>query len=156
MPSALLKPMSWRAAYRGLVPDERLNRLDPVRGADRFRESIARESEFIYVAEDAAGIVGFFAFGPCRDLEPHCTAAGEVYALYLVPQYWRQGIGSMMSRAADRLLASGGYSRVVLWVFEANARARLFYETMGFVADGARAIRDVGAPVNCMRYGKAL
>lgn len=31
-------------------------------------------------------------------------------------------------------VADAGYSRLVLWVFEENHRARAFYESHGFVA----------------------
>ncbi len=147
---------SWRSAYRGVVPDDRLARMDYARGAERFRQSIAQEKELMYVAEDAIGIVGFFALGPCRDSGIDSTATAEVYALYLAPEHWRKGVGRMMTREAERILGDHGYSRLVLWVFEGNTRGRLFYEAMGFVADGAMKTMDVGAPVNCMRYGKDM
>lgn len=147
---------SWRSAYRGLLPDDRLANLDLVRGAERFRESIATESEVIHVAEDGDSIVGFLALGPCRDPGTDGAACGEVYALYLVPAYWRKGIGRMMSRAADRVLLSRGYSRAVLWVLAGNERACQFYEAMGFVADGETRVMNMGAPVNGIRYGKAI
>ena len=147
---------SWRSAYRGLVPDDRLARLDYTRGAERFRESITREEEIIYVAENAEGIVGFLALGPCRDAGIDSATTGEVYALYIADEYWRKGIGRVMSSEADGILRSRGYSSVVLWVFEDNERARLFYEAMGFVADGARKILNMGAPINGIRYGKTI
>lgn len=146
---------SWRSAYQGLLPDDRLANMDYIRSAERFRDSITSELETIYVAEDDASIVGFLAIGPCRDPEVDITVTGEVYALYLVPEYWRKGIGRVMSSTADRLLLSGGYSYAVLWVFEGNERARLFYEAMGFAADGATKVLNMGVPVNAVRYGKA-
>ncbi|OPY70830.1 MAG: putative acetyltransferase [Syntrophorhabdaceae bacterium PtaU1.Bin034] len=147
---------SWRSAYRGLVPDDRLAGMDCSRRAGRFRESITQEEELIYVAEDAIGIAGFLALGPCRDPGIDSTATAEVYALYLAPEHWRKGMGRMMSREAERILEDQGYSRVVLWVFEGNTRGRLFYEAMGFVGDGATKTMDVGVPMRCIRYGKDL
>ncbi|MBN1625819.1 MAG: GNAT family N-acetyltransferase [Deltaproteobacteria bacterium] len=133
---------SWRSAYRGLLHDGRLDRLDYIRGADHFRETIIRESEGFYVVEDVAGIIGVLVLGPCRDQELDCTSAGEVYALYLAPDYWRKGIGRVVMREAELLLKSQGYSRIALWVFESNKPARLFYETIGFTADGVNRIID--------------
>ncbi|MFH0728119.1 MAG: GNAT family N-acetyltransferase [Pseudomonadota bacterium] len=147
---------SWRYAYQSLLPDDRLARLDYTRGAERFRESIVQEAELIYVAENDTGIVGFFALGPCRDLGIDSPTTGEVYALYLTPEYWRKGIGRVMSCEADKILKSMGYSHIVLWVFEGNQRARIFYEAMGFIADGASKVLNVGAPINGIRYGKTI
>jgi ribosomal protein S18 acetylase RimI-like enzyme len=147
---------SWRSAYRGLLPDERLERLDHVPGIGRFRETITNQSEIIYVAEDGNGIIGFLSLGPCRDPGADRATTGELYALYLIPEYWRKGIGRIMWYQAVRLLVSGGYSHAVLWVFEGNERARMFYEAMGFVADGTTKIVNLGAPANAVRYGKTV
>jgi ribosomal protein S18 acetylase RimI-like enzyme len=86
------------------------------------------------------------------DKEP----AGEIYALYLSPEYWRRGIGRSMCLKAEGILKSQGYSLIVLWVFESNQRARKFYEAMGFMADGCRKVLNVGASVNGVRYRKAV
>ena len=40
---------SWRAAYRGLVPDPHLASLDYDRRAQRFRESLSRHAEETYL-----------------------------------------------------------------------------------------------------------
>ena len=37
----------------------------------------------------------------------------------------------MTHHEEDRVLEPEGYSRVVLWVFEGNERARIFYEAKG-------------------------
>jgi ribosomal protein S18 acetylase RimI-like enzyme len=109
---------SWQSAYRGLLPDDLLSNLSHIRCAERFRESIASGSDAIYVAEDNTTFVGFLAIGPCRDPEIDSTETGEIYALYLVPECWKKGIGRIMCNEADRIFQSSGYSRVVLWVFE--------------------------------------
>jgi ribosomal protein S18 acetylase RimI-like enzyme len=147
---------SWRSAYRGLLPDERLERLDYVRGAERFREAIASGSEEIYVVEEKGSIAGFLALGPCRDGGVDEESTGEIYALYLSPEYWRKGIGRSMCREAEGMLKSQGHSQVVLWVFEDNQRARRFYETMGFIADGARKALNMGISLDAVRYRKAI
>jgi ribosomal protein S18 acetylase RimI-like enzyme len=148
---------SWQLAYRGLLPDERLDKLDPIRGTQHFHETITREPETFYIAEGEDSIIGVMALGPCRDQEAGGTSIGEVYALYLAPTHWRRGIGSVMMSEAELLLKAGGYFRVVLWTFEGNERARVFYEAVGYVTDGAPRLFDqVGASVNCIRYGKDL
>lgn len=51
--------------------------------------------------------------------------------LYLDPAHWRRGIGSSLIELAK----SRAPGRLQLWCFQANLRARAFYEAHGFVAE---------------------
>jgi ribosomal protein S18 acetylase RimI-like enzyme len=147
---------SWRSAYRDLVPDERLARLDYAHGAERFRGSIMAGSEYIYIAEKDADVIGFFALGRCRDSDADHETTGEIYALYLVSEYWRSGIGESMYQEAERILKTHTYIQAVAWVFAGNERARCFYEAMGFTIDGVTKTLNIGVPLNALRYNKIL
>jgi ribosomal protein S18 acetylase RimI-like enzyme len=81
--------------------------------------------------------------GPSRD-DDGSVSTGEVWAIYIHPDYWRGGVGSALMTAALQRLADDGYSEAVLWVFEANGRARGFYERFGWRPDGASAIFERG------------
>jgi ribosomal protein S18 acetylase RimI-like enzyme len=147
---------SWRSAYRGIVPDNRLERLDCARGAERFRDAIVTGPEELYVTEEGGAITGFLVLGPCRDSDIDARSTGEIWGMYLSSPYWRRGIGRSMCREAEGTLKSRGHSGVVLWVFEDNQRARRFYEAMGFTSDGARKVLDIGASLNAVRYRKSI
>ena len=61
---------------------------------------------------------------------------GEVVAIYALASYWGRQVGKpLMDRAVEELRAQG-FPNIMLWAFEANARARRFYEKYGFVFDG--------------------
>jgi ribosomal protein S18 acetylase RimI-like enzyme len=130
---------TWQVAYRGQLPDRYLDGLSQEleRRAEIWRKEIStpRSSKHeVWVAEDEARLDGFVALGPARDLDPSVT--GEVYAIYVDPNRWGQGVGrALFSHATDRL-ASFGYSAAILWVLESNIRARRFYETAGWTVDG--------------------
>ena len=56
---------------------------------------------------------------------------GEVVSLYLLPAYYRKGYGrELLESVRDALLEH--YEGVYLWVLRENARARAFYEKLGF------------------------
>lgn len=60
----------------------------------------------------------------------------ELICIHSLPDQWRKGYGTKLM---DRLLAdvsSAGYTKIMLWVFEKNTRARAFYEANGFVTKG--------------------
>lgn len=56
----------------------------------------------------------------------------------LHPDFWRQGIGSLLFAAAVDGLRELGYRRGYLWVIEGNDRAVEFYRRQGWHPDGAR------------------
>jgi len=147
---------SWRVAYRGLVPESHLAKLDKDRRAKRFHDDLAAGIEESYLAEAHGEVLGFLTIGECRDEDLDRRTTGEIWGIYLAPAHWRKGYASALCRYGERLLRSKGYREASLWVFEGNSQARLFYEAMGFAADGASKTLNPGADLEVLRYRKAL
>jgi GNAT superfamily N-acetyltransferase len=81
----------------------------------------------------------------------------ELVTLYVHPRAWGRGLGAALHDAAVGHLRSHGCRSATLWVFEANARARRFYEARGWRADpGATEDGQGEWPVPAMRYRLAL
>jgi GNAT superfamily N-acetyltransferase len=121
---------SWRSSYRGILPDDVLDRLDLARWTDT-RRRIAREQHLLQlVAYDVThgDIVGFCDAGPSRR---NSAMAGEVYALYLVQHAKRHGMGTEMLDHAISWLRAQGRPSMIIWVLEQNHHARRFYEARG-------------------------
>ena len=87
----------------------------------RFIEDVILRTCDVTIAEDDRGIVSFLA-----------RAGGEIRLLYTHPACIGSGAGSLLIDAAK----SSGVDALELWCFQANQRARHFYEARGF-----RAIR---------------
>ena len=138
----------WRAGYRGLVPEDFLSSLTAEGCAPR-QEAISADG--CLVAEADGVLCGLIAFGPARDGGPH----SEIYALYVLPAAWRQGIGGQLLRSAMDVLA-GRYDGVCLWTLAGNARARAFYERMGLCHVGMRTIAIAGQTLEEAGYQGAL
>ena len=62
----------------------------------------------------------------------------EIVALFVLPEEWGQGIGTMLHDAALSPLAESGRGSAQLWVLEENRVARRFYERLGWRTDGRR------------------
>jgi GNAT superfamily N-acetyltransferase len=130
----------WQIAYRGILPDEFLDSLHVDAREAAWREMLGRDADGgtpAWVAECSGRVVGFVSSGPPRD-EDVPRFGAEIYAIYVLPQSWRQGLGSELLETAVEHWQGGGAQTLVLWVFEANERARSFYEAMGWRPDGAR------------------
>lgn len=139
---------AWRCAYAGLIPDRVLVRMSSQAHAGRWKAMIRRCSprESIVVAElDDHGVVGYGSYGPTREAAlPH---AGEVYTLYVAPEYQDRGIGRKLLYGLFDAMVGHGSNSAVIWVLAGNP-ARFFYENMGGkrVAERDEALWNVVLP----------
>jgi GNAT superfamily N-acetyltransferase len=133
---------TWRTAYRGIVPDEVLDALEPTEEKLAWLEDRFDDGSFgTLVAVEDGAVVGMAAHGPCRDEDRY--GERELYAVYVLPTWWGSGAGQALWEAARPFTS--------LWVLADNTRARAFYERNGFVAESTKTI-DLGAPLAEVRY----
>ena len=150
---------SWLGTYRGVFPDEFLDALDAERRGRRWTERLAgaegRPQEAVLVVEVDGVVSGFSAIGPNQD--GLGESVGEVWSVYLHPDVIGWGVGRALFGAAVDLLRARGCQEAVLWVAEANVRARQFYERAGWIADGAiKTDMAFTPPVVELRYRTRL
>lgn len=127
---------SWRAAYRGLVPAEVLDRLSVDDREGTWAEMLRNGSRVLVAEEPDGTLAGFCGFArPARD-DDAVPGSGEILALYVDPERWRAGTGGALLDAAVEELAAEGCDEATLWVLRGNDRAIGFYARHGFVADG--------------------
>lgn len=151
---------SWQGAYRGLMPQDYLDGLDPVQRAEmwvRITSRVDGTRSGVLVAEDGGVVRAFVSFGPTRDEGEDRDRTAEISAIYAAPGAWGTGCGRGLMSAALETLATAGYQQATLWVLDGNARARRFYEVAGFHSDGAEQVdqRD-GFALNELRYRRPL
>lgn len=140
---------TWRDAYpfidRGVLEEAIVGR------EQRWTEHLSEGSP-TFVAEDEGGTVaGIMAAAASRDADG--GGVGELWMLYVAPEHQGRGIGAALEAAACDELRHLGFTEATLWVFEANASGRGFYERMGWARDGATQPDPWG---NELRYRKRL
>jgi ribosomal protein S18 acetylase RimI-like enzyme len=128
-PIERIRVETWRATYRGLLPDGLIDQLHP--NVERRRERLrsALPSDLNFVAEDASDVVGYAFAGPERTHDREY--AGEVYAIYVLPAAQGRGHGRALIRECARELASQGMTSLLIWVLRENRIGRGFYEHIG-------------------------
>ncbi len=104
-----------------------------------------RFPENTLVARDGERVVGFACAGASRDAE----GEGEVYAIYVLEEYQRRGVGYALMREALALIE--GCRVVCVWVLKDNHKAIRFYERVGFRPDGTEQEITLGTPVKVIR-----
>lgn len=127
---------SWRSAYSDLIPkDEIIKYLDKERRQQQFEKFIADEEIILIQTYDGipAGLV-FANKGNDEQIE-YC---GSIYSIYILEEYWGKGIGTHLMDEVINILQDEGCKQISLWVYEANIRARRFYEKCDFTFDGTK------------------
>lgn len=149
---------SYRAAHRDHIPEKSLMRYTYKESERNWARALRELSEaderqeYIYVAEnDAGNIIGVAMGGPEGSNHPLYT--GEIYFLYLLPEYHRRGIGRQLTISVVERLVEHGMDSLLIRVLKANAPARRFYEALGGQLVLEEQIEDRGALLDQVGYG---
>lgn len=119
---------SWRGAYAGIIPHKALNRMLARRGTKWWSSAIRRVST-VLVIEIGGEVVGYATLG--RNRAQELPQQGEIYELYIRPEYQGIGLGNRLFVAARKKLAEHGLKGLVVWALEDNFNALSFYESAG-------------------------
>jgi GNAT superfamily N-acetyltransferase len=144
---------SWRTTYVDIVPAAYLAGLsyEPQGQFWEYIVSTLSGAAAVYVAESATGqVVGFAASGPERS--GNGVYQGELYAIYLLAAYQRQGLGRQLTEAVVNGLLRHGLLSMLVWVLAANP-CRAFYEALGGQQVAAQEITIGTARLTEVAYG---
>lgn len=119
---------AWQGAYAGIIPHRALNSMVNRRGRDWWANAI-RRSATVLVIELGGKIAGYTTLGRNRARE--LRQQGEIYELYLRPEYQGIGLGTRLFSAARTRLADNGLKGMVVWALEDNQNALAFYAGAG-------------------------
>ena len=137
---------SWRNTYRGIIPGAHLERMVARRGSTWWLKAIRRHAA-VLVMEVGGEIAGYATVGPSR--MKTLPYAGEIYELYLAPEYQGLGFGKALFAAARKELASYGLKSFAVRALADNDMATRFYDHHGgkLVTTSAEKIGDAALPV---------
>lgn len=149
-PIARLDVETWQAAYAGILGTPYLAGLSAARREVGWASVIRRAPREVHVAvADDGNIVGFGSCGACRG-EPGYS--GEVFTLYVAPDWQNRGIGRRLLLAMFAQLVAQGHKAAVIWVLRENP-ARFFYQRLGGKEVRRRLLPFNGAQVAASGYG---
>jgi ribosomal protein S18 acetylase RimI-like enzyme len=147
---AALDVETWRTTYAGMLSDRYLTGLSTRRREAGWASVIRREPRDVRVAVAAdGGIFGFGSCGPCRG-EPGFT--GEVFTLYVAPDWQNRGIGRRLLLALFARLVATGRNSAIIWVLRDNP-GRFFYQRLGGRQVSHKMLPFAGGHVAAQAYG---
>ncbi len=118
---------TWQAAYKDLMPEDYLNTMTLEKRQAYWKEAIEYSEPQLLVATDGDQLVGFVGYDRSRDANTRSTV-GEIWAIYVAPAHWGQGVGLALWDGARDGLKEEGCTQVTIWVLLHNERALEFCE----------------------------
>jgi len=119
---------AWRAAYQGIIPGPELDKLINRRGA-HWWESAIRKGSRISILGFGDMVAGYANYG--RNRARSLYYDGEIYELYLRPEFQGLGFGHKLFAAVRRDLTQSGLQSMVVWALSDNGPAVDFYRALG-------------------------
>ncbi len=119
---------AWRAAYQGIIPGPELDKLINRRGA-HWWDSAIRKGSRISILAFGDMVAGYANYG--RNRARSLYYDGEVYELYLRPEFQGLGFGRKLFTSVRRDLAQRGLQSMVVWALSDNSPAVEFYRALG-------------------------
>ena len=129
---AYIQTQSWKAAFKGIIDDEMLDKCTNIDKARLMYQRFLDENKgngYLLTVDNKPHCIAYW--DKARD--PKLAGKAELICIHSLPNNWHKGFGSKMMDMVLSDIKSSGYSEVVLWVFRDNLRARAFYEVKGFV-----------------------
>lgn len=119
--------ISWKHVYTDLVDEKDLSNTtyDNRKILWQTVLKMQKKQQWTFVLMDGETVVGFISGGPERT--KRFDYDGEIYNIYLLPEYQRKGLGGMLLQAFAEEIREHSYTSLLVWVLTQNPSSR-FYE----------------------------
>ncbi|WP_104526336.1 GNAT family N-acetyltransferase [Blastococcus atacamensis] len=149
---ARVQAVTWRTAYRAVLPPEVLDEWDDTAVTASWAAAVTAPptaAHRVLVALERDEVVGFTTAAPVDD----APGTVELGTLLVEPRWGRRGHGSRLLAAVTDLAVADGFGRMRLWLPESDRVSAAFLESAGWAPDGwARTLETGGAPLREIRW----
>jgi GNAT superfamily N-acetyltransferase len=157
---ARIQAVTWRTAYRAVLPLEVLDEWDEAAATATWHASVSSPptpGHGVLVAVERETVVGFTAYGPAElgegERPDPAGPTTEVSTLLVEPRWGRRGHGSRLLAAVADLARGSGAARLQVWLLEPDTVSSGFFESAGWAPDGwARTLDTGSSPLREVRW----
>jgi GNAT superfamily N-acetyltransferase len=139
---------AWQYCYSGLIPHKALSTMMERRDETWWRKATHGVAS-ILVVDIGGKIAGYATLGLNR--ARNLAYDGEIYEIYMRPEYQGVGLGHVLFNESRRALTSLGYRGLVVWCLEDCDVAANFFRSNGGL-DMVEGYEDFG-PVTLKKLG---
>lgn len=142
---------SWKTTYKGILPDQYLSSMNLEAKKKNWLRNLKMLHNATFVAENTNGeIIGFAAGGPEQTNDP--LIQGEVYAIYFLQEYQRQGLGREMIKAVIHELMKMEHQNLIIWALKDNPSCG-FYRALGGQVIAEKTVKMAGIELIEVGFG---
>lgn len=145
---------TWRTAYRKIIPADYLAQQSYEKRESDWQETLENAKNtgiFVCVAENDSGQIVGFASGGCERMGKY-VYQGELFAIYILEEYQRQGIGQQLVGTVATKLVELSLNSMLVWVLGDNSACR-FYEFLGGEKVEEQQTSRAGVAMKEIAYG---
>ena len=128
---AYIQTESWKAAFKDILEKEELIRCTNMERATGMYAGLleAKKGNGYLMEVDGKGhCIAWWDATREEDMPGYA----ELICIHSLQDNWGKGYGSKMMDKVLNDISKAGYTKVMLWGFEKNERAKKFYEAKGF------------------------
>lgn len=129
---AFIQTESWKSAFNSILSKEDLDRYTDLNEAINLYSKLLNENignGFILTIDENPHCIAYWDKTRDNEMEGY----SEIICIHSLCDNWGKGYGTEMMNHILSDIKNSGFSKVMLWVFKENYRARKFYEKQGFV-----------------------
>ncbi len=145
---------TWRTTYSEILPEEYLAKLSYQQRESHWKQMLSTAAEnnhFIYVVENDVGKIIAFANGGTERTND-AIYKGEIYAIYILKAYQRQGLGRRLIQTLVKRLDELGLESMLVWVLADNSACD-FYKALYGEPIYTKQIKRGDRTLNEIAYG---
>lgn len=126
---SILKRIVWETTYRGIYPNEKLDKYNIDLNENKFKDMIKQQSQKLFVVLNDSQIIGYISCG--KIMRAFNKYTYDIGLLYLSKDYQGKGIGLNLFQFAKNQLKNQGVTEFIVSCNKYNLSAQQFYEKMG-------------------------
>ena len=120
---------TWHATYDDVIGSSAVDDLvDEWYHGDTLTGAVESD-EVLYLVASTEDVVGYASAGPSEEGD---AGTAQLYAIYVGPDYWGNGIGTGLLDDVIERLRADEFETLRMCVLAANDVGRSFYESYGF------------------------
>ncbi|QEE15281.1 N-acetyltransferase family protein [Promethearchaeum syntrophicum] len=147
---------TWKVAYKGIIPQDYLDSrsiVDKIPAWSQRIRNLGKNKKEMFVAEISSqyrtDIVGFSMGG--RSSYDDYDIDGDLNAIYILPKYWKQGIGTLLFNAIVKSFLDMNYKTMVIWALKDNSACN-FYLKMGGIPKFHKTLTYGGKKLDALGF----
>jgi len=147
---------TWKVAYKGIIPQVHLDSLsinDKIPRWEKAIKDLTVNKKELFIAEisdlNGSEIIGFSMGGPSH-FEDY-KIDGDLYAIYVLPKYWNQGIGTLLFNSVIKYFLNKNFKTMVIWALKENSACN-FYEKLGGIPKFHKTLTYSGKELDALGF----